>query len=108
MVAWINCDKDQLKNGQCTFDVNETLQIRPWQEDTNVNDFVQDIVLSSTFFIGTVVAVGLIYSGRLIVIAKDSGAVAKWKNGVKRSFVGLALVMFSYTIIRLVQYIARG
>lgn len=108
MVAWINCNADQLRNGQCTFDVNETLNIRPWQEDTNVNDFVQDIVLSSTFFIWTVVAVGLIYSWWLIVIAKDSWAAAKWKNGVKRSFIGLILVMFSYTIIRLVQYIARG
>gem|GEM_PF-4361358 len=34
--------------------------------------------------------------------------VEEGKNGVKRSLVGLILVMFSYTIIRGVQFVAQG
>ena len=96
-----------LANGQCTFDVYETVGIRKDQPDTDVGTFVQDIFLSATFFIGTVVAVALIYSGIMYIMAKDDGAAGKAKNGIKWSLIGLALVMFSYTIIRLVQYIAK-
>jgi len=69
---------------------------------------VEDIFLSATFFIGTVVGVALIYSGIQFIMAKDDGAATKAKNGIKWSLIGLALVMFSYTIIRLIQYIAKG
>ena len=102
-----NGGKD-LANGQCTFDIYETVGIRQDQPDTEVNTFVQDIVLSATFFIGTVVAVALIYSGIQYISAKDDGAAKKAKEGVKNALIWLALVMLSYTIIRLVQYVARG
>ena len=106
----INCGPNakNLANGQCTFDIYDTVGIRKDQPDTDVGTFVQDIFLSATFFIGTVVAVALIYSGIMYIMAKDDGAAGKAKNGIKWSLIGLALVMFSYTIIRLVQYIAKG
>lgn len=106
--AWITCSPAQLKNGTCTFNPNEALDIKRWQANTSVDVFVQDIVLSWTFFIGTVMAVALMYSGWLFITAKDDSAAAKWKNGIKWSVIWLLLVIFSYTIIRLVQYIARG
>lgn len=97
-----------LANGQCTFNIYETVGIRQDQPDTEVGTFVQDIFLSATFFIGTVVAVALIWSGIQYIMAKDDSSAGKAKNGIKWSLIGLALVMFSYSIIRLVQYIAKG
>lgn len=104
----IECDASQLKNWTCSFNAYEALDIKKWQQDTSVDAFAEDIVLSWTFFIGTVMAVGLMYSWRLYIMSKDDWAAAKWKNGIKRSFIGLLLVIFSYTIIRLIQYVARG
>lgn len=51
--------------------------IRQDQPDTNVKTFVQDFMLSATFFIGTVVTIALMYSGWLYLTAKDDGAAAK-------------------------------
>ena len=98
---------ERLANGQCSFNIYKTIGIRQDQPDTEVGTFVQDIFLSATFFIGTVVAVALIYSGIMYIMAKDDSAAGKAKNGIKWSLIGLALVMFSYSIIRLVQYIAK-
>ena len=97
-----------LTNGQCTFDIYKTVGIKQDDPDTDVGTRVQDIFLSATFFIGTVVSVALIWSGVQYIMAKDDGAASKAKNGIKRALVGLALVMFSYAIVRLVQYIAKG
>jgi len=107
-VMWVECSSDQLRQWQCTFDAYKAIGIRQNQPDTNVKTFVQDFILSSTFFIGTVVAVWLMYSGWLYITAKDDGAAAKGKNGLKRSFIGVLLVISAYSIIRLVQYVAKG
>ncbi len=104
----IECNSEQLKNGTCSFNAYQALDIKKWQQDTSVDAFAEDIVLSGTFFIGTVMAVWLMYSGWLYIVSKDEWAAAKGKNGIKRSVIGLLLVIFSYTIIRLIQYIARG
>lgn len=105
---WIGCNQDQLRNWQCTFDANTALGIKQNQPDVSVDAFAEDIILSSTFFIGTVVALALMFSGWTYIMAKDDAAAAKWKNGIKWSFIGVLLVIGSYTIIRLVQYIAKG
>ncbi len=107
-VAGINCSAEQLRNGQCSFNAYQAVGIRKDQPDTDVKTFAQDIFLTATFAIGSVVAVGLMYSAWLLITAKDDSAATKWKNGVKWSFIGLILVLIAYTIIRLVQYLARG
>jgi hypothetical protein len=106
--AGITCSADQLRNGQCSFNAYQAIGIRKDQPDTNVKTFVQDIFLSSTFAIGSVVAIGLMYSWWLIITAKDAAAASKGKNGIKYSFIALILVAISYTAVRLAQYIARG
>ncbi len=108
--AGIDCgtNAEKLANGQCTFNIYKTVGIREQNQEPDAKAFIEDIFLSATFFIGTVVGVGLIYSGLMYILAKDDGAAGKAKNGIKWSLIGLALVMFSYTIIRLVQYIAQG
>lgn len=109
----ISCNPDQLVNGQCKMNIYDTLGIRKSVRNsgdaTSVGLFVQDIVLSATFFIGTLVTVALIVSGIMFIFAASSGKdpanAKKWMVG---SLVGLLVVVSSYVIIRLVQYIAKG
>ncbi len=105
---WIKCSQEQFKRGLCTFDAYAAVGIRKDQPDTNVNVFAQDIILWATSFIGTVAAIALMYSGWLYINAKDSAAAAKGKQWVIWSFVGILLVIGAYTIIRGVQFLARG
>jgi hypothetical protein len=95
-----------LKNGQCGFDIYKLLGIN---KSSSATLFVQDILLSATFFIGTVITIALIYSGIMFIMAGATGKdPSKAKNGITYSIIGLLLVISSYTIIRLVQYIAKG
>ncbi len=112
-VMGITCCGDQLINGQCKFNVYDTLGIRKSVRNpgdaTSVGLFAQDIILSATFFIGTIVTVALVVSGIMYILAASSGKdPANAKNGIIWSLVGLLLVVSSYVIIRLVQYIAKG
>ena len=112
-VMGITCSPDQLVNGQCKLNIYDTLGIRKSvrnkDQATSVGLFVQDVVLSATFFIGTLVTVALIVSGLMFIFAASSGKdPANAKKGIIGSLVGLLIVVSSYVIIRLVQYIAKG
>ena len=112
-VMGISCSEDQLVNGQCKLNIYDTLGIRKsvrnTGDPTSVGLFVQDVVLSATFFIGTLVTVALIVSGLMFIFAASSGKdPANAKKGIIGSLVGLLIVVSSYVIIRLVQYIAKG
>ena len=65
-VMGITCDPTLLVNGQCKLNIYDTLGIRKSTRDTgdstSVGLFVQDVVLSATMFIGTLVTVALIVS----------------------------------------------
>ena len=107
----ITCNEDQLANGQCKLNIYKTLGIRQnmTESPTSVGLFVQDIVLSATFFIGTLVTVALIVSGLMFIFAASSGKdPANAKKWIIWSLLGLLIVVSSYIIIRLVQYIAKG
>ncbi len=112
-VMGITCGTKELTNGQCKLNIYDTLGIRKsvrntW-DPTSVGLFVQDIVLSATFFIGTLVTVALVVSGLMFIFAASSGKdPANAKKGIIGSLVGLLIVVSSYVIIRLVQYIAKG
>ena len=78
-------------------------------KNTSATIFVQDVLLSATLFIGTIITIALIYSGIMYIMAGVNGKdPSKAKNGITYSIIGLLLVISSYTIIRLVQYIAKG
>jgi len=109
----ITCDPDLLANGQCKLNIYDTLGIRKSVRNegdaTSVGLFVQDIVLSATFFIGTLVTIALVVSGIMFILASSSGKdPANAKKGIMGSLVGLLIVVSSYIIIRLVQYVAKG
>lgn len=111
--AAIKCDSSQLLNGQCTFDYNKLIGIKKDMDPAEANDanlFVADIFLGATFFIGTLAFLGLIISGLRYIFAggNDPKAASKATDGIKYSLMGLAIVIFSYTIIRLIQYIVAA
>lgn len=112
-VMGISCSEDQLVNGQCKLNIYDTLGIRKSVRNTNdatsVGLFVQDVVLSATFFIGTLVTIALVVSGLMFIFAASSGkSPDKAKQWIMGSLIGLLIVVSSYVIIRLVQYIAKG
>lgn len=111
-VMGITCNEDLLVQGQCKLNIYDTLGIRQSVRDkddpTSVGLFVQDVVLSATFFIGTVVTIALVVSGIMYILAASSGkSPDAAKKGIIGSLIGLLIVVSSYVIIRLVQYIAK-
>jgi len=106
----ININGDCLQDGSCGADFNLILWLEPRPDDENAFEILtKDVFLSATFFIGTVITFALVYSGLLIVLWWASETtVQKGKDGVKRSLVWLILVVFSYTIIKGIQFIAQG
>lgn len=88
----IDCDQTKLVNGQCKLSIYDTLGIKTVSRNagdvTSVGLFVQDIVLSSTVFIGTVVTVALIVSGLMYIFAASSGKdPANAKKGIIGSLI---------------------
>lgn len=81
----IDCPPDQLRNGQCTFSIYRTLGIKQDtnQDPTSVGLFVQDIILSLTFFIGTVLTISLIYAGILFIRSGVTGDEEKQSTAKK-------------------------
>lgn len=107
--AWIIMDEACITDGSCQLNIYKTLQIRQetaWNNSAGL--FVQDIFLASTFFVGTLAALGLIISGFMMILwwANES-QFEKWKKWLKYSIIGMILVILSYTAIRLVQFIAQ-
>lgn len=109
-VLWITLNPSCLMNGQCSFNIYQLLGIKKDTVDASSPEvFVQDILLSATFFIGTVVTLALIVSGLMFIMASATGkSPDKAKTGIKNSLIGLLIVVSSYSIIRIVQYIAKG
>jgi len=105
---WIYCPPDKMVAGQCKFDVYDTIWIRQSEWETSVWIFVQDIILSATMFIGTVITIAIIVSWLLFVFwwAKPD-LQAKAKKWLTNAVIWLVLVLSSYTIIRLIQYLIK-
>jgi len=79
-------------------------------ERTSVLTVVQDAILAATFFIGTVVTIAFLYCGWLFIMsgADDSSKRSNAQKGMINAAIGMVLVMASYAIIRLVQFLASG
>lgn len=106
--VWISCTKDQLLYGQCKLNVYDTLGIRKSDGDTSVGIFVQDIVLSATMFIGTIVTIAIVVSGLMFVFGWANPELqSKAKKGLINAIIGLVIVMSSYFVIRLIQFIVK-
>ncbi|HMY81001.1 MAG TPA: hypothetical protein PK048_04135 [Candidatus Absconditabacterales bacterium] len=109
----LNCTTDELIQGTCSFDYNKTVGIKKDANPDEVNDpnlLVADVVLGATFFIGTIAFLGIVVSGLQMIFqgGTDPKKAADAMKGVKYSLIGLVIVIFSYTIIRLIQYFVGG
>ena len=59
----IECSPAQLRNGTCSRNVNKTLGIKTSGTTSNPTLFVQDIVLTATSFVGTMLIIALLVMG---------------------------------------------
>ncbi|MDP2669721.1 MAG: hypothetical protein Q8O99_01575 [bacterium] len=107
--AGIILNSNCISDGSCKLQIYKTLLLRQDSGGENTpQTFVQDIFLSATFFIGTMAAFGLVISGMMMVFGgAQESMYEKGKKGVIYSIIGIMLVALSYTIIRIVQYIAQ-
>ena len=105
----INCSPSAILRGECTWNVNKTLGLPDNKWMTNPTQIVSDLVLGATWFVGTALVIALIVMGVKYVAGGVSESAA-WdlKANMKKLLIGLLLVVWSFTIIRLIQYIARG
>lgn len=107
----IKCTTDEMLAGQCEFRYNELVGIKSTKDTTDdpndPNLFVADVFLSATFFIWTLSFLGIVVSGLKMIIQwwtdpKKSADAMRW---IRYSLIALIIVIFSYTIMRLIQYI---
>jgi len=108
---WINMDSDCLINWQCSLNIYKTLWIRKSNQDPTVSTFFQDIVLWATMFLGTVITIILVVSWILYISAAISGksnSADMAKKWIFNSILWLLFVVWSYAIIRLIQFIATA
>jgi len=106
-IKGIKCSADDLTNWTCSLKTYELLGIKGG-ENANTTTFVQDLVNWLTFFIWTVVFVSLLVSWLMLIFsAGDEKLAEKWKSWVKYSLIWLVLVMWSYAIVKFVQFFMK-
>ncbi len=108
--TWLNIDEECLINGQCSMSVNQILGIDKWSTKS-FGVFIQDVILWATMFFGTILTVAIIISGIMFISAGakwDSGWQTNAKKLLTNSIIGFVLVISSYGIIRLIQFLATG
>jgi len=106
----IDCNGEKLMNNTCSRNINKTLGIRASDPNPNPTWLLQDVTLAATSFIGTLLMVALLYLWVKAVLAGwgDSDELSDIKTKMKNLAIWFLLVIASYTIIRLIQYIAKG
>lgn len=106
----INISTDCLLNWQCSLNVYKVLWIRKQDQNPTVLWLFQDITLASTTAIlWTVIIVVIIISWLMFAFASITWKDAKRAKSILiDSFIWLLLVMWSYTIIRLIQFLATA
>lgn len=107
----IEIDSDCLVNGVCKFNVYETLGIRQSNPENSPSVFVQDVTLWATTFIGTILVISFIASAIMTILwwAQGNESMAgNGKKGMWYAVIGFLLVIFAYTIVKLIQFVAKG
>lgn len=107
--VWININTDCLLNGQCSLDVYKVV-VWTTNENRTVLWLFQDITLASTTVaLWTFVVVAMVLAWLYRAIASVSGKDTKKPKTIFIScFVWMLLVMSSYAVIRLIQFLATA
>lgn len=105
----ITINSDCLINGICGLDTDKVLWVNKSNPEQSPSIFLQDITLAATTFIGTVIVIAFIVSAIMMIMGGMQGNESMASNGKKGmgyTVIGFLLVIFSYSIIKLVQFIA--
>lgn len=106
---WISLKDGCLKGmwSDC-FDYEEIIGIADAGTKPTATSIAQDIFYAATFMVGTVLTIIVIYCGFMYILAssdwKDVNSYKKW---LKNAGIWALLVRWAYTIVRLIQYIAK-
>lgn len=109
---WLEITDECLLNGQCSMNIDKMLWINQSSDwEPEVSTFVQDIILWATMFFGTVLTIVIIMSGIMFISAWvkwDASGQANAKKLLINSIIGFVLVISSYWIVRLIQFLATA
>lgn len=73
------------------------------QTNKSMNDIIKDVVGVMMFILGALAVIMIVYSGIQYVISMgDSNKIAKAKNTLIYSIVGLVVAIFAYAIVSFV------
>jgi len=104
---WLHCTPQQLISWKCSMETYKMLQIRQSNQDPDPGSFIQDIILAITSFVWVVATISLIVIGmRFVGGGVDESQASTAIQWIKYVVIGIMLVALSYTIIRVIQYIA--
>ena len=68
----------------------------------------QDVILAATYMVWTVLTLVIIYCGLMYIFAaRDGKDTSKYKKWLINSAIWALLVLWAYSIVRLIQYIAK-
>ena len=91
------------------FDYEKMIWIDKTQNpNITAKSIAQDVLLSATYMVWTVLTVVIIYCGLMYIFAaRDWKDTTKYKNWLISAAIWAVLVRWAYTIVRLIQYIAK-
>lgn len=107
----INLTEDCLMwMGQNCFHYEKMMWIDDSQPDYTATSIAQDVVLSATYMVWTVLTIIIIYCWLWYIFSSASGSgkdTSKYKKWLIYWAIWAVLVRWAYTIIRLIQYVAK-
>ena len=91
------------------FDYEKMIWIDKTQnQNITAKSIVQDVLLSATYMVWTVLTIVIIYCGLMYIFAaRDWKDPSKYKTWLISAAIWAVLVRWAYTIVRLIQYIAK-
>ena len=98
MKMWTNC-----------FDYEKLIWIDKTQnKNITAASIAQDVILSATYMVWTVLTIVIIYCGLMYIFAsRDGKDVSQYKKWLIYAAIWALLVWWAYAIVRLIQYIAK-
>jgi len=104
---WNNCLKWM---GRDCFDYEKMVWIADQQpeEKFSATSIAQDLIFAATYIIWTILTIVMIYCWLMYIFAARAGNdTSKYKKWLINAAIWGVLVWWAYTIVRLVQYIAK-
>ena len=94
--------------GRWCFHYERIMWIDKTQPDYTAKSIAQDVIFAATYMVWTVLTVIMIYCWLMYIFAARAGSdTSKYKKWLINAAIWGVLVWWAYTIVRLVQYIAK-